>query len=181
MALPPLATAADLQARSSVPLTGPPERIDAVLADASAAVRAYSTQEFTRSTTTDWMAVRQPLRLPQRPVNEVIDVTDPAGEPVSFAWDGLDTIDVDPFQTVVAVEYDHGYDEVPPEVLAIVCSVAGRTLATPPGATSVTQESITNYSVSFGPVAASGASGLFNAEAAILDRYRRVAAVTWMR
>lgn len=180
MALPPLATVADLEARSPTPLPGPPERVDAMLADASAAVRAYSTQEFTRSTTTAWLKVRQPLRLPQRPVNDVVDVVDPAGEPVDFAWDGLDTIDVDPFNTTVAVTYDHGYDEVPDEIVAIVCSITARALATTPGSSAVTQESITNYSVSYGPVSASGTQGLFAAEAAILDRYKRSASMTWM-
>lgn len=181
MALPPLATTDDLAARYPGPLPPPPERVDAMLADASAAVRAYCGQDFTQDTTTEWLVLRDPLILPQRPVNDVTDVVNLAGEPVGWAWDGLDRLDVDPFAgPTVGVTYDHGYTELPPDVVAVVCNVAARGLASSPGASAVTQESITNYSVSYGTISAAGPTGFFAGETAVLDRYRRTVGVTWM-
>jgi hypothetical protein len=66
-------------------------------------------------------------------------------------------------------------------VVAVVCNVAARTLGTPPENSGANTESITNYSITLGPVGAAGAVGLFRDEQAILDRYRRTAGTVWAR
>lgn len=173
MSLPPLITAQQLADRmGSAP---DPTRVDAAIADASATVRAVSGQIFTRDTTTDSLRARccGYVRLPQRPVNDVIDVYSPSGDPIDWGWDGLERVVVLWAYDVVLVSYDHGYDETPDDIVAVACNVAARTLAASPANAGITQRSITNYSESFGPVGAAGPAGLFNDEKAILLRYRR--------
>lgn len=170
----PLATPADLAAR----MTNPPDpaHIDAALADSSATVRAFSGQMFTRMVTTTVINVmgRTAVRLAQRPVNDVIEVTAaPTDEPVSFYWPGGDRIIVDPCQGYLAVTYDHGYDVIPDDIVAVTCNVAARALSNPPEDAGLMSRTITNYTESFGAVGAAGPAGLFQDERAILARYQR--------
>lgn len=167
-------------------------RATAVLDDVSAAVRNYTGQTVTAETTTDRFVVRNfKVRLPQRPVSEVSDVSDIDGAALTYSWDGLETIvvprrTVDQFDydvplispPVVDVTYSHGYETVPDDLVAVVCNVAARALAEGPEMAGVTQESVVSYSVSYGPIGASGPLGFFAAETRVLDRYRR-AGVTW--
>jgi hypothetical protein len=168
----PLATPADLAARMSG--TFDATAVDAALTDASATVRAHAGQVFTRVTTTDLFKVRCDgiIRLPQRPVNDVIEVTAEA-QPIEFTWYGDDRLGVAPAFLYVSVESDHGYDQIPDDVVAVTCNVAARALASPPEDAGLVSRSITNYSESFGAVGAAGPAGLFNDERAILARYRR--------
>lgn len=168
----PLATPADLAARMSG--TFDPAAVDAALTDASATVRAHAGQLFTRVTTVDLFKVRCDgiIRLPQRPVNDIIDVTID-GQPIDYAWHGDDRLTVPPLYLYVTAETDHGYDQIPDDVVAVTCNVAARALASPPEEAGLVSRSITNYSESFGAVGAAGPAGLFNDERAILARYRR--------
>jgi hypothetical protein len=155
--------------------TPDPTHVDAVLTDASATVRSYTGQAFTRAVTTDpvinnWGGT---VRLPQRPVNDVIDLT-AFGDPVAFEWPGGDRLIVGPGAQYLMVTYDHGYDVIPDDIIAVTCNVAARALASPPEDAGLVSRSITNYSESFGAVGAAGPAGLFNDERAILGRYRRI-------
>lgn len=170
----PLATPAQLAERMGTPPSDP-ARADAALTDASATVRAATGQDFTRAATDSILRARcGEVRLPQRPVLEVTAVTDTAGAEVAWwEWDQLDRLRLDPGYPVVVVSYDHGYDVIPDDIVAVTCSVAARALATPPEDAGVQSRSITNYSESFGAVGAAGPAGLFNDERAVLSRYQR--------
>lgn len=178
MALEPLATAAQLADRMTT--TVPPERAEAALVDASAAVRAATGQVFNRLTTTDVLrpTMHGVLHLPQRPVREVFDVTEATLDgpiAVEFIWDGSDRIDLSSWAGRLSVTYEHGYDDgdMPDDVVAVVCNVAARALGTPRENAGMTQESITNYSASFGAIGAAGPVGLFEDERNALGHYRR--------
>lgn len=182
MSLAPLATPAQLSARMTS-VTATPEALDAALTDASAAVRAFTGQVFNHVISTDGLKVAccGVLRLPQRPVLDVQTVTTATvygADDVGFAWDGGDRLEVDSPAVRFVVTYEHGYDDgmMPDDVVAIVCNVAARTLGHPREDAGVTQQSITNFSESFGAVGAAGPAGLFDDEKAVLARYRRVGA-----
>lgn len=168
----PLATLADLVLRMSG--TPDTDRATAALVDASATVRAFTGQVFTRVVTTDIVVVRAgTARLSQRPVNDVTDVT-VGGEPIGFVWQGGDRLSVDAVDGRVAVTSDHGYDTMPDDIVTVTCNVAARALATPPEDAGLMSRSITNFSESYGAVGAAGPAGLFNDERAILQRYKRI-------
>lgn len=168
-------------------------RAEALLEDASASVVLYTGQSFERATTTTRLRVRNGrLRLPQRPVNSVDSVADVNGNTVSFTWDGADVVCVasnldsfgwEPWASpinAVDVTYDHGYDEIPPGVVAVVCQIAARALGRPPDTTGIQQEAIAGYSYTVGAAAAAGAAGMMTDERAVLDRYRRVGGTAWV-
>lgn len=197
----PLASVADLEARLGRDLATEQQlaRASALLADASAAVRSYTGQQFSRATST--VRVNPPVRgailLPQRPVNNVTAVTSAIGNiPQQFLWDGLNLY-VGAFlagvvvnasanyhyyedgrRPPVIVTYDHGYDDVPQDVLAVVCQIAGRAMGRPLEDSGVQQEALGSYSYSTGVAAAAGGVGMLKDERAVLDIYRRQAGVT---
>lgn len=168
----PLATPADLAVRMGG--TPDPAHVEAALTDASATVRSYAGQTFTRVTTTDVFSHNSgpSLRLPQRPVNDVFEVVNSAGEDIGFTFIG-DRLLVEVSPYYFSVTYDHGYDVIPDDIIAVTCNVAARALASPPEDAGLVSRNITNYSESFGAVGAAGPAGLFNDERAILARYRR--------
>lgn len=185
-----LATADDVAVRIGRTFTVDEEaRVTALLDDASAAVRAYTGQEFTL-VADDVARIRARngvVRLPQRPVVDVTATTDVDGNSVEFDWDAGDTVsiaglspivrfDVEPFTTRtpwIDVTYSHGYATVPPDIVGVVCQIVGRAFGRPADATAVTQESIAGYSYSIGGAAAQGPFGLMSNEREVLDRYRR--------
>jgi hypothetical protein len=182
----PLATEADIAARLSRALTGTEAaRVDALLTDASAAVRSHVPQEFTRATTTDRLLVRRGVvRLPQRPVIAIDAVIGATGNPVLYRWDGDDLLhstgDVpDTFAWVpycdgpryVDVTYTHGYAPIPDDIVAVVCSIVTRALGRIPTDAGLTSESIAGYSYSIGSAAAAGGLGMLPDERAVLDFY----------
>jgi hypothetical protein len=174
MQLTPLATEEQLTARMSTPPDA--ERVFAALTDASAAVRAYTGQLFNRLETVDMLPAIGcgVIRLPQRPVNEVLAVT-VGGDDVPWEFDGFERLSVLPAVVRAVVMYDHGYDpdEYPDDVVAVTCALAARALALGPEDAGISQRSITNYSESLGTVGASAPSGFFDAEKETLNRYRR--------
>lgn len=182
-----LASVADLETRLGHPVANATQA-DAVLDDVSAAVRAYTGQLFSRLVTTDRLTVRKGLvRLPQRPVNSVDEVQLSDGTTVTFEWQtGAESLCVAGWETscsrvsAVLVTYDHGYDTIPQDVVAVVCNVSNRVLGTDPTSGAVASRSITNYQETFGPVGASGSTGLFSSESTVLDRYRRFGTVAWV-
>lgn len=186
MALDPLASTTDVALRLGRELTDAEgDRMEAILADASASVRAYTGQQFTEATTTDTFRVRRNVVvLPQRPVTAVSD----AGG-VYYRWDGLDRVhfsmgSADSFEwepwigggpRTVTITYSHGYDEIPADIVGVVCSIALRAWGRKPEDGGLQQESIAGYSYSVGSAGAAGGFGMLPDERAVLDRYRRVA------
>jgi hypothetical protein len=169
----PLASLTDLSDRLGRPLTATEEtRAQALLADASAKVRAYTKQSFTR-TDNDTVVIRAQqgeIRLPQRPVLGVTEVVavGSGGAPdlpvVGWFWDGLDIIrtstdspvinlperwyeeDRDAYPDTYRVTYSHGAAQVPDDIVSIVARMALRTLTAPTVAGGVTGETIGPYS-----------------------------------
>lgn len=185
-----LATTDDVALRIGRTFTSDEEdRVQALLDDASAAVRAYTGQTFTlvEDDEVRLRARNGGVRLPQRPVVDVTAVADVDGNTVIFDWDASDTVylaglseavrfDIEPFRTrtpFVDVTYSHGYESVPADIVAVVCQIVGRAFGRPADATAVTQESIAGYSYSIGGAAAQGPLGLMANEREVLDRYRR--------
>jgi hypothetical protein len=184
MSLDPLATVADLEARLGRTLTGTDaDRAMALLTDASATVRNRTGQTFVAETTTARLRVRGTLlRLPQRPVTAVNTITAAGGDTVGFTWHAGDTLTLAavPAAGWVDVNYDHGYDDVPDDIVGVVCNIAGRAFGTPSDEGGYQSETIGTYSYAMGVAAAAGASGLLNDERAILDRYTRVGGYAWI-
>lgn len=168
MALPLLATAADLQATG---VTGTPEAIEMALRRASARVRRYTGQQFTlvESDTVELRGGERVLLLPQRPLIvdvqsplTVVEVADFAGielEAVEnrdfsrlggeltrgYPWQAPTRLMGWPFNRVqgvwadkVRVTYSHGYSEIPDDVLDVVLDLATMNLTNPNGLRSET-------------------------------------------
>lgn len=169
----PLASLTDLSDRLGRPLTAAEEaRAQALLVDASAKVRSYTRQNFTR-TDNETVIVRAQqgeIRLPQRPVIDVTAVVaiGAGGAPdipvVGWQWDGLDIIrtmtdspainlpelwyedEAEAYPGTYRVTYSHGNAQVPDVVVAVVARMALRTLTAPTLAGGVTGETIGPYS-----------------------------------
>ena len=98
-----LATSADLEARLGRDLTdAEATRVDALLADASAMIRAYTGQTFAL-VEDDEVTLRGSggtIRLPQRPVTAVASVVAIGGDGapdvtvIDWIWDGVDLVRV---------------------------------------------------------------------------------------
>lgn len=169
----PLASLTDLSDRLGRPLTaGEEARGQALLADASAKVRSYTRQNFTRSDneTVVLRAQQGEIRLPQRPVLAVASVVavGAGGAPdlpvVGWQWDGLDIIrivrdspvinlpedwyedDLESYPGTYRVTYSHGDAQVPDLVVGVVARMALRTLTAPTVAGGITGETIGPYS-----------------------------------
>lgn len=167
-----LASPTDLQDRLGRPLTGPEEaRAVALLADASALVRAFTGRDFSRTDneTVVLRAQQGEIRLPQTPVLEVTQVVavGAGGAPdlpvIGWRWDGIDIIrtsadspainlpelwtdeEYDSYPGTYRVTYSHGTDVVPADVVAVVARMALRTLTSPTMAGGVTGETIGPY------------------------------------
>ncbi|MGW5582874.1 hypothetical protein [Streptomyces sp. NPDC003857] len=161
MALPPLATAADLQAAGA---TGTDEALDLALRRASARVRRYTRQDitFVDNDTITLPGGEKVLRLPQYPL--VVDGTHPLTvvEVADFSgveWEALENRDYSrigneltrgyPWQAPtrlmgwpwnraqgiwapkVRITYSHGYGEVPEDIMDIVLDLATMNLSNP--------------------------------------------------
>lgn len=181
MSLDPLASVEDLEGRLGRALSDDEaDRAELLLADASATVRSYTGQQFTAATN-DTARLRSRsgiVILPQRPVTAVGGVEDTDGNTIDFTWYDGDRFTLTNVTVCwVDVTYDHGYDEIPEDIIAVVCQIAGRAMGTPSDQTGLSSESIGTYSYSVGAAAAAGTAGLLNDERTILDRYRRVGGV----
>lgn len=207
-----LATPDDLAARLGRCLsTEEMTRATALIADASALVRAYTRQEFDH--VADDEVVLRPvgtvLRLPQRPVTAVVkvealgggvvpDLTLPVG---TWAWDGADKVDIWPPETSVwltlperwsdvgwpvgayRVTYSHGHASPPPEVVAVVCGMALRVLLSPSMVEGLVSERIGqyNYQMQQGTGTTGAVVRLTDADRVALARYRRTATTVQVR
>jgi hypothetical protein len=179
MALEALASVDDLSGRLGRTLTtAESDRVELLLADASATVRSYTGQDLSL-VEDDVKRLRVKdgaIRLPQRPVVSVDSVADIDGNDLDVTWSAGDRILLDAPGTYAwaDVTYTHGFEEVPGEIVAVVCQIAGRAFGRPPDETGMQSESIGQYSYTVGVAAAAGGLGLLNDERAVLDRYRAV-------
>lgn len=194
MALEPLATLEDLEARLGRDLTSVSARAEALLRDASAKFRAEANgQEINRRSSTVRATLRDGrVRLSQVPVVSITSVEDIDGDSISYEWDGRETLtfvtvgsfEIEPIrspQFVVDVTYVHGYEFVPDDVIATVCQIAGRALGQNADETGLSQETIGSYSYSVGGAAAAGPLGMLADERSIARRYRRSGQTIWLR
>ena len=144
---------------------------EAAIRRASARIRGHVRQQITQGTST--IKARGPVfRLPERPVESVLSVTDADGNAVGFDLAGsvltVQSLDV------VTVTYSHGYVLVPDELIELVCSVAARIEAVPassPLAQGVQQQTSGPFTVGYGWDSYKAQSGLTAGEKEVLDRY----------
>lgn len=192
-----LATPDDLEARLGRDLTDTEQsRAEALLADASAMIRAYTGQTFDE-VTGDVAVLRVQggiVRLPQRPVTAVTSVValGGAGMPdvtvIDWIFDGIDQVrlgegscvinlpeiwwDDDGYPGTYRITYNHGYATVPADVVAVTCGIILRVFGNPQGYRS---ETVGAYSVTYAVPATGEALGvnLTRYDRTALDRYRR--------
>lgn len=150
------------------------KRANWLLGDASAAVVAYTGQEFAAGATIVVMPAAGTICLPQRPVTAVTAVIDTNGDAVAYTFNSYTSevsLDTAPATSRVVITYSHGFASIPAEVVSVVAQVAARALGVAPDATAVQQQSAGPFSASLGAAASAGAFGLLLPERLILDRY----------
>jgi hypothetical protein len=185
-----LLTDGDLEARLGRDLTATEaERAPAVIADVSASIRLYTGQTFELTETTELVKIRRTgvAILSQRPVVSITEVKDHNDNDVTHTWiEGDDRVHLSPqvpddFAWVpyrnplskVRVTYEHGYEEIPPAVVGVACSIALRALGQTPTDGGTVEEQIDDYRYRLGSAAGAGGFGLLPDERATLEPYRR--------
>lgn len=191
-----LATFDDVQAEypGEIPAADEP-RLTRLLENASAVVRNYTRQAFTRqSSTARLRPIGYKVRLPQRPVVSVESVAIVDGTNLlpftGWVWDGGSEVWIGGGSTVVnlpeavgdlfryttplvEVSYTHGYDEVPVDVKAVVVGLVARTYAAPGVAGVFKSQTVGPFSGTLTDSATQGITSLGQAEREILNAYRR--------
>lgn len=147
-----LATIADVEARLGRPL-GPPEtaRAEAWLEDASAMFVQRSVQKFEPGESTVRLFPRDGIvRLVQRPVIEIVSVKDIDGVELEFTFDGHQSIYELGSYGPVVVNYEHGSEDIPKDVVAVVAGMVVRTLLVPDDAAAgIQQQAVGPFSQSY--------------------------------
>ncbi len=194
----PLVTEADLVARLGYDLSDEQAaRAPALLADASALVRSYTEQDFLPMDRSVVLRSQGGLiRLPQRPVTSITSVTAIGynGAPdtvlVDWWWDGTDLIKLGSGAAVInlperwfddesgwpltfRVVYTSGYEQVPDDVVMVVCRMVMTTMTAPTMIGGVTSETIGPYSYRLEQAGTGTAVSMTDADRQILSRYRR--------
>lgn len=173
MALAPLADVFDLGVRLGLDLAND-ARAGAILRDVSARVRSLCGCDFTLTTdaTTTVDVCCGKATLPHGPVVDVTVVT-VDGDPVDFTWVSGRTITAIAGGPTAVVTNTWGWAEVPDDVVAVVCQVAGRAYGTKPQDSGNTTQTLGDYSVGTGSAAAQGPLALMADEKATLARYAK--------
>lgn len=192
-----LAAVADIEQRLGRDLSDVESaRADALLADASAMIRAYTGQDFAEAA--GEVTLRSQggtIRLPQRPVTAVTSVVaiGGGGTPdvtvIDWVWDGVDQVrvgdgsfvinlpavwwDDDGFPGTYRVTYTHGYEDVPADVVAVACGMVMRTLTAPTMAGGVRSETIGPYSYQLDAAGTGISVVMGQGDRDALKRYRR--------
>jgi hypothetical protein len=170
-----LATTADVEARLGRPLTTAElPKAQAWLNDASAIFTQRAVQQFIPGESKVRLFPRDGIvRLVQRPVVEIVSVKDLDGVEIDFTYDGFQSIYDLGSYTPVIVEYEHGSDEVPADVVACVAGMVVRTLSIAPDAASgVTQQAVGPFSQSYAAWAVGGQVMMSPADEKIANAYR---------
>lgn len=166
----PLVTSQDIEARLGRPLSeDEAARVDGLIADASAEVRAYTGQNFTLGTSTVTLPVNHGrVSLPQRPViaveainGEPVDDVDLVGSTLRNVWG-----------CSVTVTYRHGYDEVPGDIVAVVAAMVLRGFSTDLIGPMKSREQIGDYSYGIPESALARRVVVDRTDRSTLDRYR---------
>lgn len=170
-----LATIADVEQRLGRALTAAElPKATAWLEDASALFVQRATQQFEVGESRVRLFPRDGVvRLTQRPVIEVSSVKDLDGVEIDFTFDGHQSIyDLGSYSPVI-VEYEHGSEDVPADVIAVVAGMVVRTLSIAPDAVSgVTQQAVGPFSQSYATWAVGGQVMLSPAEQEVAKAYR---------
>lgn len=166
--LPPLATAADMVTY------GYPPADDAVLLRASTRVRLATPgrQQITPGSSTTVLTGIGPWLLPQRPVVAVTQVLDRDGVVVpAEQWELVGQHLKTAVCAPLTVAWDHGYVDMPDELVELVCSIAARLAVVPATvAAGARTEQAGGETVTWGMEAFAGTTGLTSPERAALDR-----------
>jgi hypothetical protein len=170
-----LATIADVEARLGRPLS-PSElsKANAWLEDASALFIQRAMQKFLPGESKVRLFPRDGVvRLVQRPVIEIVSVTDLDGNEIDYTFDGHQSLyDLGPYSPVV-VEYEHGSEEVPAEVVACVAGMVVRTIQiAPDAAAGVTQQAVGPFSQSYATWAVGGQVMMSPSEEKVASSFR---------
>jgi hypothetical protein len=147
-----LATIANVQARLGRTLTaGETTQANAWLADASAMFVQRAVQKFEVAESTVRLFPRDGIvRLVQRPVIEIVSVTDIDGVEIDYTYDGFQSIYELGTYSPVIVEYEHGSATIPADVVAVVAGMVVRTLLIPDDAAAgIQQQSVGPFSQSY--------------------------------
>ncbi len=147
-----LATIEDVEARLGRELTTAEElQATAWLDDASAIFIQRAVQKFEVGESRVRLFPRDGVvRLVQRPVIEVTEVTDIDGVEIEFTFDGHQSIyELGSFSPVI-VSYDHGSADIPADVVAVVAGMVVRTLQIPADAAAgIQQQAVGPFSQSY--------------------------------
>ena len=170
-----LATITDVEARLGRSLTvSEYQKADAFLQDASAIFVQRAIQKFIVGESTVRLYPKDGVvRLVQRPVLEIISVKDIDGIEIDYTWDGRQSLyDLGDFRGVT-VNYEHGSDDIPPDVVAVVAGMVARTLSiSPDAAAGVTQQTVGPFSQSYAAWAVGAQVMMSPAEMKVADYYR---------
>ena len=170
-----LATIADVEARLGRSLTvAELPKATAYLEDASALFIQRAVQKFEVSESSVRLFPKDGVvRLVQRPVIDVTEVTDIDGNSIDFTWDGHQSIYDLGGVSAVNVTYEHGSDNVPADVVAVVAGMVARTLSiSPDAAAGVQQQSVGPFSQSYASWAVGAQVMMSPVEAKVADAYR---------
>ena len=170
-----LATIADVEARLGRSLTASEQsKAAAYLEDASALFVQRAVQKFEVGESTVRLFPKDGVvRLVQRPIIEIVSVTDIDGNEIDFTFDGHQSIYDLGAYTPVTVNYEHGSADIPQDVVAVVAGMVARTLSiSPDAAAGVQQQSVGPFSQSYASWAVGGQVMMSPAEAKVADAYR---------
>ena len=170
-----LATIADVEARLGRSLTvGEESKATAWLDDASALFVQRAIQKFEVGSSRVRLFPRDGVvRLVQRPVIEVVSVTDLDGVEIDFTYDGFQSIYELGSYTPVIVEYDHGSEDIPADVVAVVAGMVVRTLQIPADAVAgVQQQTVGPFSQSYAQWAVGGQVLMSPSDIQVANFYR---------
>jgi hypothetical protein len=81
----------------------------------------------------------------------------------------------------VIVTYSHGYQEIPADIVAVVCQVVGRVIDSAVSSPGLRSEAIDDYKADLGGGLSSGTIALVPEEMHVLDRYRTRSSSTGLR
>jgi len=147
-----LATIDDVEDRLGRPLS-PAEESQALawLNDASAIFVQRAVQKFEVSESTVRLFPRDGVvRLVQRPVIEIFQVTDIDGVEIEYTFDGHQSIYELGSYSPVIVNYEHGSADIPADVVAVVAGMVVRTLQIPADAAAgIQQQAVGPFSQSY--------------------------------
>lgn len=147
-----LATIADVEARLGRSLTaGETSQATAWITDASAMFVQRAVQKFEVSESTVRLFPRDGVvRLVQRPIIEIVTVSDIDGTEIEYTYDGHQSIYELGTYSPVIVNYEHGSADIPDDVVAVVAGMVVRTLLIPDDAAAgVQQQTVGPYSQSY--------------------------------